>query len=74
MEDRWKPTCEPNEGICLNEEKGGVVEGWLRRILTGHSGRRAGLVLMLGLVFYVQLIWDHPTSRAVLQMAVPTDA
>jgi len=48
---------------------------WLRRILKG-LGILVGvlIVLFIGLVFYVQLTWDRPVSRAVPQMTAPMDA
>ncbi|TKJ29529.1 MAG: hypothetical protein CEE40_07895 [Chloroflexi bacterium B3_Chlor] len=48
---------------------------WLRRILKG-VGIVVGVlvVLVIGLVTYVQLTWDRPVSRAVPQMTAPTDA
>jgi len=48
---------------------------WLRRILKG-LGILVGVlvVLVIGLVVYVQLTWDRPVSRAVPQMVAPMDA
>ncbi len=48
---------------------------WLRRILKG-LGILIGVlvVLVIGLVAYVQLTWDRPVKRAVPQMTAPTDA
>jgi putative copper resistance protein D len=46
----------------------------LRRILKGLGILISVLVvLVIGLVAYVQLTWDHPVSRAVPQMTAPTD-
>ncbi len=51
------------------------MKKWLRRILKG-LGILVGVlvVLVIGLVVYVQLTWDRPVSRAVPQMTAPTDA
>jgi mono/diheme cytochrome c family protein len=48
---------------------------WLRRILKG-IGILIGVlvVLVIGLVAYVQLTWDRPVSRGGAQMIAPTDA
>jgi len=48
---------------------------WLRRILKG-LGIVVGVlvVLVIGLVGYVQLTWDRPVGRPVPQMTAPTDA
>ena len=48
---------------------------WLRRILKG-LGILVGVlvVLVIGLVTYVQLTWNRPVSRAVPEMTAPTDA
>jgi len=61
--------------IWVNEESGGVLKRWLRRILKG-LGILVGVlvVLIIGLALYVQLTWDSPVSRTVPQTAVATDA
>lgn len=61
--------------IWVDEENGGVLKRWLRHILKG-LGILVGVlvVLIIGLVLYVQLTWDSPVSRAVPQTAVSTDA
>jgi mono/diheme cytochrome c family protein len=51
------------------------MKKWLRRILKA-LGILIGVlvVLVIGLVLYVQLTWDRPVSREVAQMTAPTDA
>jgi mono/diheme cytochrome c family protein len=48
---------------------------WLRRILKG-LGILIGvlIVLVIGLVIYVQLAWDRPVSRPAPQMTAPREA
>jgi mono/diheme cytochrome c family protein len=48
---------------------------WLRRILKG-LGIVVGIlvVLVIGLLIYVQVTWDRPVSRAAPQMTAPMDA
>jgi mono/diheme cytochrome c family protein len=48
---------------------------WLRRILKGLVILLGVLVvLVVGLVVFVQLTWDRPVSREVREMTAPTDA
>ena len=48
---------------------------WLRRILKGLGILIGALVvLIIGLVVFVQLTWDRPVSRAAPQMIAPKDA
>jgi mono/diheme cytochrome c family protein len=48
---------------------------WLRRILKG-LGVLIGvlIVLVIGLLIYVQLAWNRPVKREVSQMTAPSDA